>query len=87
MPERLPRFIHQKRGRNMMKRCALLMSLALCGFALAFGRNDSSVGGKVDGADTGGNVNTDSEIKDRSTASDSSTVNRVSKPGEYTGYS
>ncbi len=61
-----------------MKRFALLMSLVLCGFALAFE-------GKVNVA--GGTLNSDAGTRVGNTASNSSTANRVSKPGEYTGYS
>jgi hypothetical protein len=62
----------------MMKRYALLMSLVLCGIAPAFE-------GAVDVA--GGTANTSTGAMDGSTASNSSTVNRISKPGQYTGYS
>jgi len=56
----------------MMKRHALLVSLVLCGIALAFE-------GKVNVA--GGAADTNTGARDGSTASNSSTANRVSKPG------
>jgi uncharacterized protein len=61
-----------------MRRYALLMSLVLFGIALAFTA-------RVDVA--GGAVNPRTGAEDGSTASNASTVNRVSRPGEYTGYS
>jgi uncharacterized protein len=62
-----------KKESVMMKRYAFLMSLGLCCIALAFE-------GKVNVAGAGSAVDT-------SAASNSSTANRISKPGEYAGYS
>jgi putative CocE/NonD family hydrolase len=67
-----------KQESNMMKPYALLISLLLCGNAFAFEGNINVAGGTV-------NVSTGAKIE--SIASDSSPANRVSKPGEYTGYS
>jgi hypothetical protein len=55
----------------MMKRYALLLSLVLCGIAPAFE----------------GTVNVGTGAMDGNAASNSSTADRISKPGEYSGYS
>ena len=62
----------------MMKPYALLISLLLCGNAFAFEGNTNVAGGTV-------NVSTGAVVE--SISSYSSPANRVSKPGEYTGYS
>jgi uncharacterized protein len=62
----------------MMKRHALLMSLVLCSVALAF-ENEANI--------AAGTGNTGTGARDGSAASSASTANRVSKPGEYAGYS
>src|SRR5512136_2596896 len=67
-----------KQESNMMKPYALLISFLLCGNALAFEGNTNVAGGTV-------NVSTGAEVE--SISSYSSPANRVSKPGEYTGYS
>ncbi len=61
-----------------MKRYALLMSLVLCGMTLAFEGKANAAGGIPD---------TNTETEGGSAASNSSTANRVSRPGEYAGYS
>ena len=64
-----------------MKRYALLVSLVLCGIVLAF----EGKAGKVNVA--GDAVNTNTGANDGRAVSNSSTASRISKPGEYTGYS
>jgi predicted acyl esterase len=66
-----------KQESNMMKPYALLISLLLCGNAFAYE-------GSLNIA--GGTVNVDAEARAESASTDPSTANRVSKPGEYTGY-
>jgi putative CocE/NonD family hydrolase len=63
---------------DMMKPYALLISLLLCGNVFAFEGNTNVAGGTV-------NVSTEAEVE--SISSFSPPANRVSKPGEYTGYS
>jgi uncharacterized protein len=63
---------------DMMKRYAVLMSLVLCGIVLASEGKVNAVGGAA---------NATTEARDGSADSKSSKANRVSKPGEYTGYS
>jgi putative CocE/NonD family hydrolase len=62
----------------MAKRYAALIGLALCGIAPAF---------EGKGNLPGSTVSMSTGAKDESAAANSSTVDRVSRPGEYTGYS
>jgi hypothetical protein len=61
-----------------MKRYAVLMSLVVCGFVIASERNATLAGRAANAGKEASNASVD----DRS-----SIANRVSRPGEYTGYS
>ena len=63
-----------------MKRCALSVSLVLCGTVLA----PEGKAGKVNVA--GDAVSTNAGATDGKAGSNSSTASRVSKPGEYSGW-
>ena len=70
--------MHHKSESDKFKRYALLMSLVLCLIAPVF-EGAANV--------AGGTASTTTGAMDGRTASNSSMANRVSKPGEYAGYS